>query len=41
LQQDIVPFIKRVRGLGYAVKLDTNGTQPQSLGALLAEQLVD
>lgn len=41
LQQDIVPFIQRVRDLGYAVKLDTNGTQPQKLGELLAAQLVD
>ncbi len=41
LQKDIVPFIKRIRDLGYAVKLDTNGTLPEKLDALIQEGLID
>ena len=35
LQQNLEAFIERVRGLGYLVKLDTNGTKPQTLLSLL------
>ena len=41
LQADLPDFIRRVRALGYAVKLDTNGTHPAMLRALLAEGLLD
>ena len=41
LQKDIADFIRRVRSFGYAVKLDTNGTYPDRLKALLDEGLVD
>ena len=41
LQRDLADFIRRVRALGYAVKLDTNGTRPEVLAALLDEALVD
>ena len=41
LQKDIAPFIRRVKALGYAVKLDTNGAFPSRLKALLDEGLVD
>lgn len=41
LQKDLDDFIRRVRALGYAVKLDTNGTRPDVLAALLDEGLVD
>ena len=34
LQQDLVPFIERVRALGYRVKLDTNGMKPNVLQQL-------
>ena len=34
LQSDIAEFIKKVRALGYAVKLDTNGSFPEKLKAL-------
>ena len=34
-------FIRRVKALGYAVKLDTNGTYPDRLKALLDEGLLD
>lgn len=41
LQPDLAAFLRRVRALGYAVKLDTNGTFPDRLSALLGEGLVD
>lgn len=41
LQRDLREFILRVRSLGYAVKLDTNGTNPVLLAQLLGEGLID
>ncbi|MBQ5389391.1 MAG: anaerobic ribonucleoside-triphosphate reductase activating protein [Clostridia bacterium] len=41
LQPDIADFIRRVRAMGYAVKLDTNGSFPEKLAALIDEGLVD
>lgn len=34
-------FIKKIKSLGFAVKLDTNGTNPQVLKKLFSENLVD
>ena len=41
LQKDLVDFIKRVREMGYKVKLDSNGTRPRVLETLLDQGLVD
>ena len=41
LQKDIVPFLRRIKGLGFAVKLDTNGCFPNLLRSLVEEGLVD
>ncbi len=41
LQHDLREFILRVRELGFAVKLDTNGSYPDRLGALINEGLLD
>lgn len=41
LQPDIKEFIKKVKNLGYAVKLDTNGSSPQKLIDLVNSGLVD
>lgn len=41
LQPDLADFIRRVKELGYAVKLDTNGSLPDRLAALLHTGLVD
>ena len=41
LQPDLEDFIRRVRALGYAVKLDTNGYRPEVLERLISEGLVD
>ena len=41
MQVDICGFIKKVRGLGYKVKLDTNGSYPDKLEEIVSEHLVD
>ena len=41
LQPDLEVFLRQVKGMGYAVKLDTNGTLPGRLAAVLATKLVD
>ena len=42
LQGDaIIPFIREIKNLGYAVKLDTNGTNPLLLKELCESGLVD
>ena len=41
LQSDIEDFIRKVRDLGYSVKLDTNGTFPEKLRDLVEKGLVD
>jgi len=41
LQPDLADFIRQIKELGYAVKLDTNGSLPDRLAALLCTGLVD
>jgi len=41
LQQNLEAFILRVKTFGYKVKLDTNGTKPQTLQTLLSKNLLD
>lgn len=41
LQQNLEAFILRVKTLGYQVKLDTNGSKPQTLHALINKNLLD
>ena len=41
LQKDIEGFIRAIRDLGFAVKLDTNGAFPEALENLLRQGLVD
>ena len=41
LQKDLKQFIIKVKDMGYAVKLDTNGTNPALLDELLSEGLLD
>ncbi|MBS6765625.1 MAG: anaerobic ribonucleoside-triphosphate reductase activating protein [Clostridium sp.] len=41
LQPDIEDFIKEVKDLGYAVKLDTNGSSAARLKRLVDQRLVD
>lgn len=41
LQDDLISFIKKVKKMGFAVKLDTNGSQPHVLRDLMNEKLLD
>lgn len=41
LHNDLVPFIRRIRDLGFLVKLDTNGSHPKVLQSLFDEGLVN
>ena len=41
LQSSLRDFIIRIKSLGFEVKLDTNGTNPEVLGKLLSENLLD
>ena len=41
LQKDIAPFLRRIRELGFSVKLDTNGCFPTILRPLVEQGLVD
>lgn len=39
LQPDLIPFLERIRSLGYLIKLDTNGYRPEVLKELLKRRL--
>lgn len=41
IHKDLGDFIKKVRALGILVKLDTNGTSPETIERFLNEKLVD
>ena len=41
LRKDLPDFIRRIRELGYLVKLDTNGSNPEMLRQLIEEKLLD
>ncbi|MCI7334016.1 MAG: anaerobic ribonucleoside-triphosphate reductase activating protein [Oscillospiraceae bacterium] len=41
LQPDLETFIRKVRDIGFAVKLDTNGSFPEKLSSLLEKGLLD
>ena len=41
LEKDLASFIEKIKALGYAVKLDTNGTSPQTIKTLFENGLID
>ncbi len=41
IHADLPEFIKEIREIGYVIKLDTNGTNPQMLRKLLDEKLLN
>ena len=41
LYNELAEFISRIKQMGFLVKLDTNGTNPEMLSELLARRLVD
>ncbi len=40
LQPDLAEFCKKARGLGYEVKLDTNGSRPEVIADLIERRLI-
>jgi pyruvate formate lyase activating enzyme len=41
IQPDIIEFIKKINKMGFAAKLDTNGTRPDVVRKVIQEKLVD
>lgn len=41
MQKDLIPFIKQIKKLGFAIKLDSNGSQPDVIKELLSVKLLD
>jgi len=41
LQKDLILFCRKVKDMGYKLKLDSNGTRPGVLAALFEESLID
>ncbi len=41
LQQDLPEFIKKIKNLGFGIKLDTNGSNPEIIEKLIKNKLVD
>ncbi len=41
LQPDLIPFIEKIKGMGFDVKLDTNGSNPHIVKKLLERNLCD
>jgi len=41
LQNDLADLCRKIKGLGYPLKLDTNGSRPRVLEHLIDEKLVD
>lgn len=41
LQKDLPEFIKKIKNLGFLVKLDTNGSYPEIIAKILKEKLIN
>lgn len=41
VQKDLIEFIKKLKNLGFLVKLDSNGTNPTIIKTLLENKLID
>ncbi|HLA27664.1 MAG TPA: anaerobic ribonucleoside-triphosphate reductase activating protein [Syntrophales bacterium] len=41
IQNDLIPFIMRVKAMGRLIKIDTNGSKPEVLKELIRRNLVD
>ena len=41
LQEDLEPFLEKIKKMGFLIKLDTNGSNPDVLKDLLSANLVD
>ncbi len=40
-KENLVDFIRKIKKIGYLVKLDTNGTDPETVKRLIDEKLID
>lgn len=40
-QKGLIPFLQKIKGFGYAIKLDTNGSHPQVLKEVIQQRLAD
>jgi pyruvate formate lyase activating enzyme len=41
LHYDLIPFLKKVKSMGYLTKLDTNGSNPDIIAKCIEENVVD
>jgi len=41
IQNDLIPFVMRVKAMGLLIKIDTNGSKPEVLEELIRRNLVD
>ena len=41
MQPDLIDFIKKIKTMGYLVKIDTNGSHPETLKTLIEDKLID
>lgn len=41
IHKDLTPFVKKIKKLGFSVKLDTNGSNPAVLKKLIGDGLID
>ncbi|HHV51560.1 MAG TPA: anaerobic ribonucleoside-triphosphate reductase activating protein [Clostridiales bacterium] len=41
LQKDLIPFLHKIKSLGFKLKLDTNGSKPNVVENILKENIVD
>ena len=41
MQKDLTQFMKKIKDLGFLIKLDTNGTDPKTLKEIIDNKLVD
>jgi len=41
IHDDLIPFIKKIKKMGFLVKLDSNGTHPEVLKEVIDQKLVD
>lgn len=41
IHHDLIPFIKKIKSMGYKVKLNTNGTNPECICKLIKQNLLD
>lgn len=41
IQSDLIPFVKKIKNLGYKIKLNTNGTNPDCIKDLIEQKLID